>query len=211
MYSILLSPQGQGASLSQKQFSLLLHVLCGPLTPLFWFFLSLQRIQTSPGCVVSPEIHIAVCREFECAEGRDFMTIAPYIIWALLFSLLPLSRLVNRPRALRRLNLNSLLSDFVEQDVESIESSARPALLHTPSPPIANAVPILNLRPTPKERQIVEMPKPSEHCQYCRHCVKTAVVHGRQWIRCDNPFRVTTNGSNRHEWHRPEAKLPCFS
>lgn len=139
------------------------------------------------------------------------MSVEPYIIWALLFSLLPLSKIVNRPKALRRIELSSLLSDLINHDVDAIEPSPRTPTLHSSNTRNLKAIPLLNMRPTPAERHIVELPKPSEHCQYCRHCVKTAVVHNKQWIQCDNPFRITTNGSNRHTWHRPEVKLPCFS
>jgi hypothetical protein len=135
------------------------------------------------------------------------VTIEPYFILALFFGLVPLSWVVNRPKALRHTPLDSLVSVFLSKDVSAIEPSGVVPNTHS----TVRIPPMLNLRTTPIERQAVELPKPSMHCQNCRHCFKTAVVDHVQWIYCDNPFRVTTNGSNKHYWHRPEVKLPCYA
>lgn len=130
-----------------------------------------------------------------------------YMMLALLFGLVPLSRVVNRPRALKRTNLTSLLSEIIGKDVTEIEApETLPQLIS-----IIKTPPMLNIRPTVKEKQMVQCIKPSSHCQNCTHCSKTAVMHHNQWIYCNNTYRVTTNGSNRHYWHRPECALPCHS
>ena len=134
------------------------------------------------------------------------MTLEPYVVLILFFSMVPLSRIINRPRALKRVGVDSLLSDLVGHDVNEIKPSATLPQMHSG----VRIPPMLNMRPTLHERRIVEMEKPSSHCQNCRYCVGTAVVRNTQWIRCTNPFRVTTNGSNKHEWHKPDVKLPCY-
>jgi molybdenum cofactor biosynthesis enzyme MoaA len=91
--------------------------------------------------------------------------------------------------------------------VNKIKASATPPQMFSST----KTPPMLNIRPTVEERKMVQCIKPSSHCQNCTHCTKTAVVHHSQWIYCNNPSRITANGSNRHYWHTPELALPCHS
>ncbi|MFW9835470.1 MAG: hypothetical protein ACFFEK_15825, partial [Candidatus Thorarchaeota archaeon] len=135
------------------------------------------------------------------------MTFEPYLILSLFFGLVPLSRIINHPRALRRISLKALLSEILGKDIESIKASTAPPHMFSS----AKTLPMLNIRPTYEERKIVQCIKPFAHCQNCTYCTKTAVIHNSQWIYCKNPNRVTTNGSNKHYWHSPDLALPCHS
>jgi hypothetical protein len=135
------------------------------------------------------------------------LSIEPYLIMALFIGLVPISWVLNRPKALRRTDLTKLLSEIIGKDVNSILVSTTPPQMFS-----SNKVPpMLNARPTVEEKKMVQCIKPSSHCQNCGHCVKTAIVHRTQWIYCNNPNRITTNGSNSHYWHTPELALPCHS
>ncbi len=133
--------------------------------------------------------------------------IEPFLIIVLFFSLVPLSYIVNRPRFLKRINLDNLLSEILGKDVNSIKPQSIPPQMHSS----IRCPPLLNIRPTEEEKKIVQCIKPSSHCQNCNHCTKTAIMHRRQWVFCNNMNRVTTDGSNRHYWHTPELALPCHS
>ena len=127
-----------------------------------------------------------------------------------IFISLPIvSWFVNRPRNLRNTNLTKLLSDFIKKDVDSIpESLTSPILYSSRSTKIP---PLLNVRPTTTEILRVTCPKSHLHCQNCGYCTKTAVIHDSQWIYCVNKSRITTDGLNKHHWHKPETSLPCHT